>query len=313
MKPNGPLLPNRDEPIEDRSGLAPNIVVAVDDEPEILRAIERDLKETCQIKCFTSPFEALDFVANHRVSVVMSDLKMPEIGGLEFLSKCSEVQPQAGRMVVTAFADLVDATDSVNKAKISRIISKPWEKSVLVEAVEFLIFQNNLQEENQILRKQALTDGLTGLANNRYFWQRLKSEFSRAKRFNRPLSLIICDADNFKALNDLKGHPAGDRALIDIAKVLLSGRRITDLVARYGGEEFGLILPETTPDQARDTANRILSDLKEKSLLTLSFGVASFPNPQVLQAEDLVKFADSALLNAKRLGKARVIVWSENS
>src|SRR5262249_57290366 len=95
------------------------------------------------------------------------------------------------------------------------------------------------------MRRLASTDGLTALANHRTFQERLTQEVGRAKRYARPLALLLIDVDDFKRYNDLYGHPQGDRVLRDLARLLREGSRTSDIVARYGGGGFAIIPPAT--------------------------------------------------------------------
>jgi GAF domain-containing protein len=106
----------------------------------------------------------------------------------------------------------------------------------------------------RISEQRAITDGLTGLYNHRYFYERLGQEVARAKRYDTPVSLLLIDIDDFKAYNDSRGHVAGDEVLRDVAGILGGAlRRDVDIAARYGGEEFAVILPNTPPDAAADS------------------------------------------------------------
>ena len=105
----------------------------------------------------------------------------------------------------------------------------------------------------RISEQRAITDGLTGLYNHRYFYERLGQEVARAARYDTPVSLLMIDIDDFKAYNDSRGHVAGDEVLRDVAGILSGAlRRGVDIAARYGGEEFAVILPNTPPDGAAD-------------------------------------------------------------
>ena len=158
----------------------------------------------------------------------------------------------------------------------------------------------------------AVTDGLTGLYNQRYFKQRLGEEVARATEVGRPLALLFCDLDDFKAYNDRFGHTAGDRALRAVAGVLSRCIRQVDLAARYGGEELTVILMDTTPAGALEVAERIRAGVAALDLggpergLTVSVGVAVFPDDAAL-IEELIDKADWAMYVAKRQGRDRVM------
>lgn len=280
-------------------------VMLVDDEEEILKSLSRDLRRHAIVETFTSPRAALEAFRHRDFAVVVSDLQMPEMNGLEFLAECEKIRPECQRMLLTAFADLAGLEDSVNRARINRLMTKPWEAKDLQDALSALQRTNEAQRENIELRRLALMDGLTGVANHRYFWDRLEAEFSRAKRYGRPLSLIMCDVDDFKRYNDEHGHRRGDEVLRDVAQTLENGKRLTDLVARYGGEEFAIILPEITRPAAVEFAKREIDHVFRGTQIGLSMGVASYPD-DAKSTTELVETADRALLLAKKLGKKRV-------
>jgi diguanylate cyclase (GGDEF)-like protein len=280
-------------------------VLVLDDEIEITKSVARDLRKQAEVQGFTRAHDALAELERKPFAVIVSDLQMPEMNGIEFLARAAEIQPQSQRILLTAFADLAHVEDSINKAQLHRLLTKPWETADLQEAVRTAQRNFELLSENAELRKLALTDSLTGLANPRYFWERMESEFSRAQRYSRPLSLIMGDVDNFKLHNDRFGHQHGDEVLRKVARALETGRRSMDTVARYGGEEFCIILPEATRMQALEIAKRCLEGLQEASGVTMSFGVATFPDDAQSPTE-LVHCADLAMLKAKSLGKNRV-------
>jgi diguanylate cyclase (GGDEF)-like protein len=151
----------------------------------------------------------------------------------------------------------------------------------------------------------AITDGLTGLYNHRYLHERLSEELERAREDERPLSLLFCGLDQFKAFNDLHGHSAGDGAI-----------RQVDLAARYGGEEFAVILLGSDADAAAEVAERIRLDIAaaqmvpdEQAHLTISIGIASFPADAAVK-EELLDKAGWAMRLAKRRGRDRVITFA---
>jgi len=164
--------------------------------------------------------------------------------------------------------------------------------------------------------EQAVTDELTGLANNRSFRETLEREAARAKRFGHELSLIILDLDEFKVVNDTHGHLQGDEVLRLVGRILQSEPRAIDEAARYGGEEFVVALPETGPEGAVELAERIRMRLEGEAVasadggeavrVTASFGTATMPGAAE-DARHLFEAADEALYEAKRQGKNRVV------
>ncbi|HEY3475184.1 MAG TPA: sensor domain-containing diguanylate cyclase, partial [Anaerolineales bacterium] len=166
------------------------------------------------------------------------------------------------------------------------------------------------------VKRMAMTDVISGLANRRAFDEIIEAELTRASRYRHPLSLIILDLDSFKEYNDKWGHPAGDVRLKQLADLLRANVRNPDLAARYGGEEFAIVLPSTSKRGAIRLAERLrqfaeASAPEQKddncpiSGYTISLGVATYPD-DAGSVEELLLMADNAELTAKRLGKNRV-------
>ncbi len=204
---------------------------------------------------------------------------------------------------------------SVRSHPRSRPISRKTMESV-VTLVREAATALELVEMNENTRKLSVTDGLTGLANHREFYQSLGREIARSRRFGHPLSLLMVDVDDFKKFNDQFGHLAGDAALKKIAGLLLSCVRAKDTVARYGGEEFGIILPEANPAGVLMVAERIKTEISRHRFietegiqgnLTVSIGIYSMGKGDVSE-QKMVKFADEAAYQAKHMGKNRVVV-----
>jgi len=172
-----------------------------------------------------------------------------------------------------------------------------------------------VEGERQRLAKLSITDYLTGLFNIRYLYQRLKEEFERCKRYSIPLSFIMLDLDDFKKINDEKGHSIGDKVLMEFARILRTCSRRTDLLARYGGDEFVILLPQTSLNDAVLHAERIVqllkdhrfSSLKNMEGMTVSIGISAYPHDEITTYSDLVKLADHLLLKAKDAGKNRIV------
>jgi diguanylate cyclase (GGDEF)-like protein len=183
--------------------------------------------------------------------------------------------------------------------------------------MRYLRTQKELREARDRLEAISLQDGLTGVANRRRFDQTLQTEWNRAARSSESLALLLIDLDHFKALNDRRGHLAGDRCLVEVAGLLQGlAARSSDLLVRYGGEEFAVILPGTSLEAAAAMAERMRTAVAALRMgdeaagvgITASFGVAAcLPNQQA-SPEWLIDDADRALYRAKALGRNRVEV-----
>ncbi|HNT33565.1 MAG TPA: GGDEF domain-containing protein, partial [bacterium] len=180
----------------------------------------------------------------------------------------------------------------------------------LSEANGRLKIQQDVLEK---LQADVRMDFLTKLSNRRAFDTRFVEETERARRYGHQLSLILMDADRFKAINDVYGHVAGDRILRGVAKVIEGETRSSDFVARYGGEEFVLLLPETSMQQASAVAEKIRKKIEQTKFwvdtrnikVTVSLGVAQF-DAQNDTRESFLKRADAAMYRAKEAGRNRV-------
>jgi diguanylate cyclase (GGDEF)-like protein/PAS domain S-box-containing protein len=212
-----------------------------------------------------------------------------------------------GHVWVEARARLTPAPDGAQQAPL------------LVINLRSITARKAVEDELDIARRRleelAVKDGLTGLANRRRFDEAWEVEFRRAQREARPLSLLMIDIDNFKALNDAHGHPAGDRVLRRLAGLLAGfAQRAGDVAARYGGEEFALLLPHADGAQAEATAEQLRAAVAAPGTLTsdiipitVSIGLATTDNSRLTALpESLVQLADEALYAAKHAGKNRV-------
>ncbi|MFH1418289.1 MAG: diguanylate cyclase [Planctomycetota bacterium] len=173
-----------------------------------------------------------------------------------------------------------------------------------------------LEEANRQLSEMAVRDSLTGLFNRRHFNNLLTQLFAEARRYQTDLTCMMLDLDNFKQANDSLGHHTGDQLLQMAALAIVKTIRESDVAVRYGGDEFVVLLPQTSPVDARALAERLLrqfrtdlvNDMPQANIVTLSIGLASREKDQPKTAVDLVNLADEALYLAKAGGKNRITV-----
>ncbi len=206
--------------------------------------------------------------------------------------------------VLNVESDNVNAFDQVDQRLLTTLASQ----------VAVALENARLYEETEQL---AVTDGLTGLNNHRFFQSFFERELNRARRYNHPLSLIMVDIDHFKKVNDTLGHPVGDKVLLEVSRLLREQARDVDLVARYGGEEFMLVLPETKKSEAQLLAERIRLAVEKNKFgdeitkgvgkVTISLGVSGFPEDGS-EKNEIIDKVDKALYRAKAGGRNQVRV-----
>ncbi|MDH5371394.1 MAG: diguanylate cyclase [Acidimicrobiia bacterium] len=206
-------------------------------------------------------------------------------------------------------ADLIGAIRAV--ASGSGLLSAEASRPVLEEISRLYERERERNEEleQSVTQLQALsvTDWLTGLKNHGYFFDRLGEELERARRYDRPLAVVMADIDDFKAVNDNYGHSTGDAVLRGMGEAFRRQVREVDIACRVGGEEFGMIMPETDAEGAIQAAERIRLAVLDQLMpgvgqVTISLGVSVFPH-DAQSSKDMVEAADRALYSAKRAGK----------
>jgi len=272
--------------------------------------------------------EALEQTKNEKPDLILLDVMMPKFNGFEVcrILKSDPITHFIPIVMVTALQDVEDKVRGI-EVGADDFITKPFNKMELLARVKSLLRIKFLYEEltNRVtqldeararLQQLAITDGLTGLYNYRYFREQLEHEINRASRHNLSLALIMMDLDFFKFYNDTNGHLAGDEVLRRISDLIQKNLRKIDIAVRYGGEEFAAILPETNHDAAIVVAEKIRRLVEEEPIpfqekqpngsLTISIGVSSYPNDSIDQ-EKLVAIADERLYKAKQLGRNKVV------
>ncbi len=325
-------------------------VLVVDDEEENLVAFQLNFRDEFDLDVADGGEQALEMLEKREYAVIVSDQRMPNMTGVELLEHTVDLYPHLIRIILTGYTDHQSLIDAINLGRIYRYITKPWnhdemtvtlkraieayalgrENDRLVrelqaknEELEHIVAERTkeLMEANGKLRQLAITDGMTGLFNHRYFQEKWRDEIKRSERYGEPVSLLIMDVDWFKNYNDRKGHPQGDVLLRDLAMLLEQSFREVDVVARYGGEEFAIILPRTTKQDAATLAERIRGQIENTPFphrqvqpggkVTASFGLATFPIDGAT-ASTVIERSDQALYAAKQQGRNRVVAYDKN-
>jgi diguanylate cyclase (GGDEF)-like protein/PAS domain S-box-containing protein len=221
------------------------------------------------------------------------------------------------------------ALDSIQPNRFTNVHGRL--ATAFADQVAIALENTRLFEETQWL---AIHDSLTGLYNRRHYMSLAWGEFQRATRYGKPLSVIMLDIDHFKRVNDTYGHLIGDQVLQLIANICDKQLRVHDVIGRYGGEEFVILLPETAAvslissndedepyeiEPAKVVAERLRSVVESTIIntargdisVTISLGIAEL-NSDIKKIDQLIDCADQALLNAKKMGRNRVVIWNQN-
>jgi len=210
--------------------------------------------------------------------------------------------------VALGYVMLIVAGHSAPIYPLGGLITGAIAVTAVVVARQLMLMNENVRLLGD-LRSLVRSDGLTGLATRRYFFELAYREFSRARRYNRPLAALMVDIDHFKPINDQFGHGAGDDVLRMVAAQIREGLREADLAGRYGGEEVVVLLPETPEEAAVAAAERLRRRVAQASVdtaghrisVTISLGVASADGCADLGA--MLRHADNALYRAKEAGR----------
>ena len=306
-------------------------VLVVDDDDSVREIIMSVLKDDgYRVDGRSNPIEALEQVDISKVDLVITDIVMPKMTGIEFLEKLKSIKPEINVIVMTSFSSKEHAIAAL-KHDAYDFLEKPFSDLNVVSAVARKVFDTvNLQQQKEKLvsalrnknlqltdfskklHKVAITDALTGLYNRRFFQISLAKEFKRAHRYQRELSLMFIDVDHFKLFNDKNGHIKGDKALKGIAELIRRSSREHDIAARYGGEEFVLLMPETGESKAFLCADKLRKLVASANFrhdnktdkMTVSIGVASISN--CMDYDEMLDRADQALYIAKQSGRNQV-------
>lgn len=302
-----------------RPALAARSLLLIDDDPASIQVLSRMLAGLGLLRFALSAAHGLALARRSAPDAVLVDVDMPGMSGFEFcaLMKADPALADVPVIFVTSHGE-VDAEVAGFAAGAADFVRKPPVAEVVQARVAM---QLRLKAMADTLRRAALSDGLTGVANRRRFDEDLQAACERTIHGSEPLSLLMVDVDHFKGFNDRYGHVAGDACLCEVSAALQSlVRRPADLVARYGGEEFALLLPQTDREGAVLLAQAAVDAVAALrvphagsalgQVVTVSVGAATMrctagDREAMATPRALVNAADAALYRAKAAGRGQ--------
>jgi two-component system, cell cycle response regulator len=295
-------------------------VLVADDSSVFRKLIEQSLSgKNYKLVFAKTGRETVELFAEHDPPIVILDWTMPDMTGGEICRHIRAKQRSSYTyvVIVTASTDLDTRVQGL-AAGADDYLTKPFDGQELIARLgvgsRIALLHQELAEKNRMLEELALTDSLTGLPNRRAVEEWAGHQLSAAARHDFSFWVVFADLDNFKSVNDRFGHHAGDTVLKQFAELLKQSSRRSDICARIGGEEFLFVLTHNTAEDARGVIERLRTQFCETRFefsgetiaVTASFGVAQFRKEGGQNFEALVRRADAALFEAKRLGRNRV-------
>ncbi|MFZ5800473.1 MAG: GGDEF domain-containing response regulator [Candidatus Omnitrophota bacterium] len=289
------------------------ISVLIVDNDEASRKLLNDVltQEGYKVYAAKNQVEGLMAVRQNIFQVILTDLMMQDHSDLGVLEDLRTIAPDACIIITASTPSIKSAVEAIRHGAYD-YITKPFNidelKLTLLRACERLFLLKEAHQKDYY-RELSILDGLTGMYNHRYLNEVLDRELSRAKRYPQEFSLLMIDIDGFKGYNDQRGHLQGDELLRQLSQIFSQAVRCVDMVFRYGGEEFVVLLPQTPRHGAVVVGNRILHLVARKTPITVSIGVAAFPE-DAMTRDEIIDCADQALYQAKNLGKARLCIFA---
>lgn len=300
-------------------------ILVVEDDPVSRKLLQRILELAgYTVVAVEDGLEAIKAFQTKFFPIVITDWMMPNMDGIELCRRIRKEITGEGYVYIFFLTSKTSRQDIILglEAGADDYLIKPYDRSELMAriktATRILDLEKSLKEAYVKIQILSVTDKLTGCYNRTYLDEHLPRELKRSARYGSNLSIILCDIDRFKVVNDQYGHQAGDQVLQHFARRMQRTIRTgIDWVTRYGGEEFLVVLPETHLDQARSLAERLRMETESQPVstdwgqiyITASYGVASVPSDTPEKDhfhERLIARADAALYRAKDMGRNRV-------
>jgi diguanylate cyclase (GGDEF)-like protein len=292
-------------------------LIADDDEDFRRLLIRRAKTMGLSVDEVSNGTEALEMISQNSYDILVMDLYMPGATGLDVIREAQRMDPDTEAILMTGSASLETAIEAI-RAGVYDYLTKPLESLTAFElTVTRALERRHLIRENERLfqevQRLALTDQLTGLFNRHKLKESLESEVERARRYQRPLSLIMVDLDDLKVVNDTYGHPAGDEVLRQVAEAIKNHTRRVDLAARIGGDEFLVLLPEASLEVATEVAKRVRREITsnpfEEMAISVSVGVGQW-GEEFNTPQGFLHAVDQALYQAKRSEDKKIFACS---
>lgn len=292
-------------------------ILIVDDRPSSYEKITQHLSAENSVTLVTDPQEALFRAADEDFDCAVISSSLTDFDPLRLCAQLRSLErTRIMPLIMISDADQDDLVYKAMEMGINDYVRRPIDKQELRARLKTQIkrklYNVKLRDSVQHTIEMAVTDALTGLNNRRYLDNHLSGMFDKAKSNNKPLSVVMCDIDHFKVVNDTHGHDVGDEVIREFARRIKKNIRNIDLACRFGGEEFVIVMPDTDVTLAKIVAERIRTEIASHPFIvengakqlsvTVSLGISCLELENDA-ADRLLKRADVALYQAKRAGR----------
>jgi two-component system, cell cycle response regulator len=283
-------------------------LLLVEDNPGDARLFAETIKEArafqFELAHRSSVDQALAFLAQNRPDMIVLDLGLPDAGGVDAVRNIQLAAPDIPLVVLTGLDDEASAVQALHAGAQDYLVKGQLSTSLLVRALRYAFERHGMQ---RALRKESTIDELTGLSNRRGFLMLAEQHAMLAKRTGERFMVVFIDMDRLKPINDTLGHQAGDAAIVEIADVLRTCFRGSDILGRLGGDEFALILPATAGSNEESIRRRLGQELSVRNAqpsrrysLCVSIGIITADPRRSLSVEEMLAQADALMYEEKQ-------------